>query len=306
MSNVILKPKRNVVNEFINNFTSEHTRAAYLHDVQDFLSFFNGSVNHPEQLNLQHFIDYRDFLINNKRTTATINRKLSSIKSLMTWCAANGVIAHNPATNLKLPKVNIHTPTLAFTDDEVKKMLESPDDSTFSGVSHKLILAFLFFFGLRRSELINIKLEDIYEDRGVTILKVKGKGGKERFLPFTPELLVYFNAYKYTYSLHSGTKLNSDDFLLQTSTSSKSSKPINPSTIFRIVTRYARQCGIDRRVSPHSCRATVISHLLENQISPRHVADFAGHSNIQTTIGIYDKKRDGITNSAAYKVKYGN
>ena len=87
---------------------------------------------------------------------------------------------------------------------------------------------------------------------------------------------------------------NSERFLLQ----------VSVSTIYAIVKKYAKIIGVTRNVSPHSCRATAISQLLENGESPRNVADFAGHSSVNTTIGSYDKKRDGLKNSSAMKLKF--
>jgi integrase len=79
---------------------------------------------------------------------------------------------------------------------------------------------------------------------------------------------------------------------------------VSGSTIYAIVKKYAKMVGVTRNVSPHSCRATAISQLLENGESPRNVADFAGHASINTTIGSYDKKRDGLKNSSAMKLKF--
>jgi integrase len=79
---------------------------------------------------------------------------------------------------------------------------------------------------------------------------------------------------------------------------------ISVNTIYNIVKKYAKIIGVTRPVSPHSCRATAISQLLENGESPRNVADFAGHSSVNTTIGSYDKKRDGIKNSSAMKLNF--
>ena len=76
------------------------------------------------------------------------------------------------------------------------------------------------------------------------------------------------------------------------------------STVYRIIERYAKKCGINKKVGAHSCRATAISHLLDTQKTPiRDVAIFAGHSNITTTER-YDKRRENLDNSAAYKINY--
>jgi integrase/recombinase XerD len=295
---------RNFIEEFLKNFTSLSTRKAYKLDMEDFFKFCNGRFTHPNQLNLMHFISYRDKLIAEGFSSATISRKLYSIKSLMSWCVTQGFIKTNPVQELKLPKPVVKDPTIAFTDEEASKIMDLPDVMEFHGNYHKLMLVFLFYLALRRSELVNIKIEDIYEDRGITVLRVIGKGGKVRIIPLPTEVVLHLGVYITNYKMFVGYALNTGDYLFQSSPYGKSNKPINTNTVFKIVRKYAEKAGINKRVSPHSCRATVISQLLEKNVSLRHVADLAGHSNVQTTIG-YDKKRDGYANSAAFKVDYG-
>ena len=99
--------------------------------------------------------------------------------------------------------------------------------------------------------------------------------------------------------------MEEDDYLIQSAKKGKNDKPIDGSTIYRVIEKYAKKCGINKKVSPHSCRATAISHLLDTQKTPiRDVAIFAGHSKITTTER-YDKRREGLDNSAAYQVDYG-
>ena len=93
-------------------------------------------------------------------------------------------------------------------------------------------------------------------------------------------------------------------FLIQNKSKAKNTKPLNGSSVYRIIEKYAKVCGINKKVSPHSCRATAISHLLDTQKTPiRDVAIFAGHSKITTTER-YDKRREGLDNSAAYDIDY--
>lgn len=300
-----LKPaSKELIMQFLDNFPSVNTRDAYRVDIQDFLEFFNRKFQHPNEVTLSDAILYRDHLIDTK-SSATAHRKLASVKSLFNWCANTGIVSINPIASLKMPKTMTEMPTLAFTDAEALNLLELPDTSTFTGNMHRLVLSFLFNLGLRRSELVNIKLSDIYEDRGVQVIRIQGKGSKQRILPLSDKVKLDLKTYILNYTNYVGVILNQEDFLLQTSVDRRNEKPVDGSTIYRIVNRYAKAADISKRVGAHSCRATVISQLLENQISPRDVADFAGHSNIQTTIGSYDKKRDGLKNSAALKVNYG-
>lgn len=302
----IVKHKpRNLVAEFLTNYTASTTRAAYKKDLEDFFTHFQGQFNHPSQVTIAHFIEYRDTMLAEGKSSASVNRKISSIRSLMDWCVNQGVIQFNPARSLKMPKIVIKEPTLAFTDEEVRAVIASPDVNSFFGNMHRLTLVLLFNLGLRRSELVNIKMEDLYEDRGTLLLRIKGKGSKIRVLPLSDTVKEEIQRYLAQYEILTTSTLQACDFLVQSNLKSKNTKAMEASSVFRIVVKYAADAGIQKRVSPHSCRATVISHLLESEVSPRDVANFAGHSSIQTTVNVYDKKRDLLKNSAAFKVNFG-
>lgn len=292
---LVRQESRNIVLEFLTNFPSKSTRAAYSSDLKEFFDYYNGLFANPSEITLAHLIQYREF-VSSKLSPMSVNRKLSGVKSFLSWCASQSIITSNPSSALKMVKANPTDPTQAFTDSETVEILKQPDINTFSGSMHRIVLELLFKLGLRRSEVSQIMLRDIYEDRGQRVLRVTGKGGKVRLLPISSELWAIIDRHIKLFD----KDLQKDAFFVH----SEGFSTMNPSTVFRIVRRYAEQVGIDRRVGAHSCRATVISHLLENSVSPRDVADFAGHTSIQTTIGSYDKKRDGIKNSAAFKVNF--
>lgn len=292
---LVKQESRNIVLEFLTNFPSKSTRTAYQADLKGFFEYYNGRFSHPSEITLAHLIQYREHL-SSRLSPMSVNRKLSGVKSFLTWCAQQNMIASNPSSSLKLVKASPEEPTLAFTDSEASQIMKQPDVTNFSGSMHRIVLELLFKLGLRRSEISQIMIRDIYEERGQRVLRVKGKGDKVRLLPIGKELWLTIQQHLTIFD----KDLSGDAFLVH----SEGFSTMNPSTVFRIVRRYAGQVGITKRVGAHSCRATVISHLLENSVSPRDVADFAGHTSIQTTIGSYDKKRDGIKNSAAFKVNF--
>jgi len=303
---LVKKDTVNIVDEFLSNFPKSATRTAYKRDISDFFGYYNARFGDPGILTINHFIAYRDQLLADGKAPATVGRKLSSLKSLMHWCVTRGFLQSNPVAHLKFPKVTTKYPTLAFTDDEVRRIFEAIDRTDLHGVVHTFILKILFNLGLRRSEIVNLKVSDIYEDRNFTVVKIIGKGDKERLLPLSPDMVLAYKEYLTAYEEVTGNKLENTDWLIQSNPWVKNANPMNSTTVFKIVRNYARKAGITKRVGAHSCRATVISHLLEKNISPRDVADFAGHTNIHTTISIYDKKRDFLENSAAMKVDYGS
>lgn len=292
--------------DFINQFLSDSTKIAYKKDLNIFFSFLksgNVTITHPSQIEGHHFQFYRDHLIEKEYSSATINRRLVAIRSFIKWSMACKLIDYNPLDIVKLPKVQTESPTIAFDDHEVVNMIAAPDLASQQGQMHKLAMTLLFTLGLRRSELINIKIKDIYQERKHFVLKIHGKGGKDRHLPLAPFVVKAIETYSNFMSTHN-VLFEPNDYLLQSKKTIKSKAPINGSTVFRIIEKYARQCGINKKVSPHSCRATAISHLLDTQKTPiRDVAIFAGHSKITTTER-YDKRREGLDNSAAYDIDY--
>lgn len=294
------------IEDFIGQFISKQTQKAYITDLMLFFKFLRKGgliVQHPDQIKGAHFQIYRDELIENNYSSATINRKLVAVRSFIKWSLASGLIEYNPLDVVKLPKVETQSPTIAFDDQEVVQMINSPDLTTKKGHLHRLTMLLLFSLGLRRNELVNIKLKDIYEDRGHLVVKIVGKGNKNRHLPLSSHVIDALEAYKDAMRSFN-LELVPDDYLLQSNTNGRNSRPMNGSTVYRIIEKYAKICNINKRVSPHSCRATAISHLLDTQKTPiRDVAIFAGHSKITTTER-YDKRREGLDNSAAYNVNY--
>lgn len=297
------------INDFLCKFVSEDTKLAYIKDLKFFFDFLRTGdviINHPKQIESFHFQAYRDHLISEKKASATIARRLVAIRSFMKWSLSTGYVDRNPLDAVKLPKVQTESETIAFDDNEALRMISVPDTKTHRGRTHRLAMVLLFNLGLRRNELVNVKLQDIYEDRGHMVIRVHGKGGKIRQIPLSDYVQKELDRYLVSME-KKGFPLNAGDFILQSSDQGrKNETPINGSTIYRIINRTAKSLGINKRVSPHSCRATVISHLLDTQgRAIRDVADFAGHSNIGTTER-YDKRRNALDYSAAYSVDFGS
>ncbi len=295
------------VREFLGSFISPQTKRAYITDLKTFFTFLHKgqqNIGHPQDIDAHHFQVYRDHMIESKLASATINRRLVAVRSFLKWALSCRLILNNPLDAIKLPKVSTENPTIAFDDDEAKQMIAQPDTTTKTGLAHRITLLLLFNLGLRRSELVNIKLKNFYQDRGHSVLKILGKGNKEREVPLSPILIEEINNYYDKMGTFCKSPLEPDDYLIQSRPKGKNLKPMDGSTVFRIVERYAKALGINKKVSPHSCRATVISHLLDTQKTPiRDVAIFAGHTNITTTER-YDKRRKNLDTNAAYQVDF--
>lgn len=285
---------------FILNFASKHTQRAYMRDFDEFFSFLNKRgiiINNPSDLSVIHFIAYRDWMDQTGMTPKTVARRLSSVKSLMDWFFDNGHIKFNPAASLRSRRADVAKPTQALTDEEVVKLLNAPDILTEEGRLHQLLLIFMFMFGLRRSELVQIRFKDIYQSGNHLVLKVTGKGGKVRELPFNGKAKLALESYLKNLV----PAIGPDDFLLQNA--AKRSISLHTDTVYKLFKRYAKRVGITKCVSPHSARATAITKALETGAVITDVADMAGHSDIKTT-QIYWKRRKGLEDSPVHKLDY--
>jgi integrase len=144
---------------------------------------------------------------------------------------------------------------------------------------------------------------DFQQQRGHFTVRVHGKGDKVRLIPVNDHVRAELHGY-YARLARLGVKLAPDEWLLQTNPLKRRGQRLDGSTVYRLIEKYARELGINKKVSPHSCRATVISHLLDTQLTPiRDVAIFAGHANVTTTER-YDKRRQNLEQSAAYQVDF--
>lgn len=296
-------------NDFALNYVSKRTKKTYMKDLYlffDFLLSCGEKIKRPTDLLPCHFTVYRDWLISKEYAPSTINRRMVVLRSFTKWLVGKGLITSDPLTGIRFPKKQTITHTQTFSNEEVKRMLNAPDPNTFKGSMHRLLLYVLFYLGLRRAEICSLKREDIVEDIYFFTLKVKTKGEKIRVIPLSEQLAFEFNSYFNTYYQVTGEELLPCDYILQTNENKKNSTPISPTTVWRTVDKYVKKLGIKKRLSPHSCRATVISYLLDTKKVPiRDVADFIGHENINTT-SHYDKKRRALLDSAAHEVDFEN
>lgn len=272
--------------EFLGGQNSDETVRAYSTDLNQYKTITGGALDR------QAVILFRDTLIKQGLSPSTVARKMSSVRSYCEFLRGQGKLSIDPFAGVKAPKVSVAEPTQAFTDEEVRKMFKVNAKINPPVVRERdlIVLGLLFYAGLRRSEIVALKFNDLVEMDGQLVIRVFGKGGKYRMIPAHPVLQDILIP-KATQNPFMGNNTHS---LLDISTS----------TIYAIVKKYAKMIGVTRNVSPHSCRATAISQLLENGESPRNVADFAGHASVNTTIGSYDKKRDGLKNSSAMKLKF--
>lgn len=267
------------VSTFFDNILSPETRRAYK---QDLLSFTEYTAGIPlNAIGPHHVIGYRDALIK-AYSTATVIRRLAAVRSLFKHLLSYGIIGVDPTAGVKLPRKPSNCTTEAFTDDEIRRIIQA------CTAEERPIVELLAYLGLRRSELCSIDRRSFGTDRGIPTITIHGKGGKSRTLPI-PKPMRNTLA-RVVYGIDGRILLGG--------------KPITADRIRHLVDRLAKNTGIDRKVSPHSFRATAVSNALDRGSSPVQVQYMCGWSDM-SQISRYDKRRHEIHKSAVWNINYG-
>jgi len=299
------------IEPFLQNQLSDHTRRAYEGDLKQFFMFLEGKIS-PQDLSVlkpEHIILFRKSLEEGRLTgkvleKATVNRKLAVVKSFLSWLKLNRLISENPAELVKGFPQGQESSLKGFSDEEARKILLLPRLNAKAGALHSAILHTLFYMGLRKAELMALKMGDISEERGTPVLKVRGKGHRVRILPLVPLVKASLEHY-FQVCRRDATQTESFVFTpTKNPLNGILEKPLGPNAITYIVSHYAKKAGVLQKVSPHSCRATCISNALDKKATHRSVQYLAGWST-PLMIQRYDKRREELKNSAAFVVDYG-
>jgi integrase/recombinase XerD len=286
--------------EFFQNYSSENTRKCYLRDIRQFYSFIDNNIDNIQsimQVRRVHIVAYRDFLNHLEQAPKTVCRKFSSLSSYFDFLVEKGIFEINPCTSVKRPGQKPLKPVNDLTDEQVKNLLVTVDQS--ENIMHQLVIYLLFFTGIRKNELINLRLKDFYLKDKTYLVDIIGKGKK--LITKIVEKEVYEKIESYLSFLKSkGEEVMEGDFLLRPSRNpqdpSNLNKRLNPKSIDYIFNTYCQKAGVFHRVSPHSARASYIGSALENGANLLHVSQDVGHSSVKTTQE-YNKRRSSLKNS---------
>ena len=256
--------------------SSEHTLRAYAADLKDFDEFLTDWAQKPvplDQVDSLAVRGYLGFLYRKGVSSTTVNRHLSSIRSLFRFLRREGFSVTDPAGEVPSAKENRPLPTFLPVDDAVR-LMELPDTSTPEGKRDKAIFELLYGSGLRVSELTGLNRSDLsMEER---LIRVRGKGRKERIVPITME------AAKAVESLltQAETNPNEDSPLFI----NKRNKRISPAFVRSIFRAYEKKGGFSYHFTPHALRHTAATHLLESQEADlRSIQELLGHASLSTT-----------------------
>jgi len=250
---------------------SDHTVRAYQNDLNEFYGFMESREMELDNIRSRDLNLYL-LTLYNKNSKSTVSRKLTTLRSFFNFLVKKGVLDNNPAKLIPLPKKEKNLPVF-LSVDEVFKLLQSSQEGGVLFKRDRAILELLYSSGLRVSELSNIKILDI--DRSQKVVKVMGKGGKERIVPYGSKADDAMTEY-----LKSRHKLNpKEDYLFLNNRGTQ----LSTRSIERTVKKYGFLSGIAKNISPHSLRHTFATHLLGSGADLRSIQELLGHSSLSTT-----------------------
>ncbi len=257
---------------------SDNSVNAYLHDIESLVSFFEikNNIIQPEkvtQSDLQEFIKY----VNEIGLSATSQaRMISGLKAFFKYLLLEDTITQSPAELLEAPKTGRKLPdTLSI--EEINELIAAIDLSKPEGTRNKAMLETLYGCGLRVSELINLKISNIYFNEG--FIKVTGKGNKERLVPIGNVALKNIKIYLENIRNHQEIKKGFTDILFLNRRGAQLSRVM----VFLIIKDLAERIGLKKTISPHTFRHSFATHLIEGGADLRAVQEMLGHESITTT-----------------------
>lgn len=254
---------------------SHNTVDGYERDIHKLFSYLNDAHIEPKNAKIEHL---RDFLVEigkigiNERSQA---RLISGIKSFYRFLIYKDKISQDPTDLLEAPRLGLRLPEV-LSIDEIEQIFAAIDLSKPEGQRNRAIIEVLYGSGLRVSELINLKLSNIYFDENYML--VEGKGSKQRLVPLSEESVKQIGYWRLDRNRLDIKKGNEDYLFLN-----RLGRRLTRAMIFTIVKNLAEVAGIKKNISPHTFRHSFATHLLENGANLRAIQQLLGHESITTT-----------------------
>jgi len=268
-----LKNEKNYSNNTINSY--ENDLIQFYHYLRIIFSK-NLKIEGITYYVLRKYIVY---LKENKYSRRSISRKISSVRSFFKYLFKERIIDSNPTINLVTPKIDKKLPYFLYIQ-EINKLIEAPPKDKLQGIRDKVILEILYGTGIRVSELVGLNINDI--DLIEKTIRVFGKGSKERILPLSnPCINAIYNYLdvRKIYNKKSGFKLKNDKALLLNRFGGR----LTARSIRRVINKYMKITGLNKKISPHVLRHSFATHLLSGGADLRSVQELLGHESLSTT-----------------------
>jgi integrase/recombinase XerC len=284
--------KYNLIHQFIHYLSAEknaspHTCRAYDRDLEEFENFLKSSgislstaqdieAGKVDRLAIRRYLSF----LHRRNKKSSIARKISTLRSFFKYLVREQLATSNPAKSVSTPKVEKPLPT-TLTVDEAFRLMETPKNPPEKSISDTAknkrlrdgaILELLYSSGLRVGELVGLNLNRL--DLDLAIVKVMGKGRKERIVPVGKKAVEALRAY-----LEERGVLNLEEPLFVNARGGR----LTARSVGRLIKKYTKSSGIFRKVSPHSLRHTFATHLLDAGADIREIQEMLGHASLSTT-----------------------
>ena len=256
---------------YVEKGLSKNTIEAYSNDLNNFLSWLN-KLDIQDYKNISEALinEYVAYLFKNGLKSSSVNRKISSLKSFYLFLIKKKIISSSPLSEIITPKKEQYLPS-SMSEDEVERLLQSPNIELDIETRDKAMIEMLYATGMRISELINLKITDIDIERSV--LKVLGKGSKERLIPFGEKA-----SDSLSYYLKKRKKSLAKEVFI-----SNRGKKMTRTGFWQRIKIYLSREGLQDSISPHTLRHAFATHLLNRGADLRSVQLLLGHSDLSTT-----------------------
>ncbi|WP_316784465.1 site-specific tyrosine recombinase XerD [Pedobacter frigiditerrae] len=257
---------------------SKHSIEAYLTDVDKLVQYYL-AIDKDLNPNLVQLSDLRAFItwLNEIGMQAnTQARVISGIKAFFNYLTQEEIIEDDPTALLEAPKLTRKLPD-TLNIHEINKLIDAIDASKPEGMRNKAIIEMLYGCGLRVTELVELRISNIYAD--TEFIKVIGKGNKERLVPIGSVALKLLEIYVNEVRVHLNIKRGHEDFIFLNRLGSRLSRI----SVFTLIKDLAAKAGIHKSISPHTLRHSFATHLIEGGADLRAVQEMLGHASITTT-----------------------
>lgn len=255
---------------------SENTINSYGIDLKLFLEYLReNEIPSFKQVNKEVIVNYMQSEKNNNKANSSILRSVSSLRKFFQYLAQEKIIEKDPMLLIDTPKKKQHLPQV-LTKEEVEKLLRSPNTGQVLGLRDRAMLELMYATGLRISEIINLKLEDLHLTMGT--LQTLGKGHKERIVPVGDEAIKWVNRYLEEARPKLLKQKRSNYLFLNFHGNN-----LTRQGVWKNLKAEVRKAGIQKNITPHTLRHSFATHILENGADLRIVQELLGHADISTT-----------------------
>jgi len=271
-----------LVQDFINYLTIErnlsgNTIDAYRNDLSRYCQFLKeDGIKRPDQIDITVVQKFINTLADLGLVASSLSRNFSSIRSFHKFLMGENIVQTNPTELIQSPRQPVRLPKILDLN-EIEAIMEAIDINTNKGIRDRAIIETLYSTGVRVSELTTLEMNNVFFQHNV--IRVLGKGSKERIIPFGDRAKKYLKNYITAVRSLLLRSMKSGDVLFLNMRGS----PLSRMGVWKIIQQYVKLAGIRKQVSPHVFRHSFATHLLEGGANLRAVQEMLGHSDISTT-----------------------